>query len=91
MQVKPFFVFFPVLVGVVIYGYYSAGEKPEGATTLTPKEYIEMVEKKKAERRKQAAAEKIPAEAPLESAERKLTEEPTPPNNGSEPKTTPGG
>ena len=50
MKVKPFFIVFPVLVGVVIYAYYAPQEKPEGATNLTPKEYIELVEQQKAER-----------------------------------------
>ena len=56
MKVKPFFVVFPVLVGVIIYAYYAPEEKPEQATTLTPKQYIELVEKKKQEK-KQAEPE----------------------------------
>ena len=56
MQIKPFFVIFPVLVGVIIYAYYAPQDKPERATTLTPKQYIELVEKKK-EEKKQAARE----------------------------------
>ncbi len=56
MKVKPFFIVFPVLVGVVIYGYFTAEEKPEGAANLTPKEYIELVEQQKAERLKKEAA-----------------------------------
>ncbi len=56
MQIKPFFVIFPVLVGVIIYAYYAPKDKPERATTLTPKQYIELVEKRKAEK-KQAAKE----------------------------------
>ena len=51
MKVKPFFVVFPVLVGVIIYAYYAPEEKPEQATTLTPKQYIELVEQKKQEKR----------------------------------------
>ncbi len=51
MKVKPFFVVFPVLVGVIVYAYYAPEEKPEHATTLTPKQYIELVEKKKQEKR----------------------------------------
>jgi len=58
MQIKPFFVIFPVLVGVIIYAYYAPQDKPERATTLTPKQYIELVEKKKAEKKK-AAQEKL--------------------------------
>lgn len=56
MKVKPFFVVFPVLVGVIIYAYYAPKEKPEQATTLTPKQYIELVEQKKLEK-KQAEKE----------------------------------
>ncbi|MCP3672356.1 MAG: hypothetical protein GY814_18375 [Gammaproteobacteria bacterium] len=57
MQIKPFFIIFPVLVGVIIYAYYAPQNTPERATTLTPKQYIELVEKRKAER-KQPAKEK---------------------------------
>ena len=64
MKVKPFFIVFPVLVGVVIYGYFTAEEKPEGATNLTPKEYIELVEQQKAERLKQEAAKEKQAAKP---------------------------
>ncbi len=56
MRIKPFFIIFPVLVGVVIYAYYAPEEKPEPATTLTPKEYIELVEKKKSEKQQTAKA-----------------------------------
>jgi hypothetical protein len=59
MTVKPFFPVFIVLVGVVIYAYNIPKEKPERATNLTPKEYIELVEEKKQERKaKQAEEEK---------------------------------
>jgi hypothetical protein len=51
VKVKPFFVVFPALVGVIIYAYYAPEEKPEQATTLTPKQYIELVEKKKQEKK----------------------------------------
>jgi hypothetical protein len=61
MKIKPFFVVFPVLVGVVIYGYFTAEEKPEGAANLTPKEYIELVEQQKAERLKKEAADQAKA------------------------------
>ena len=50
MKIKPFFPVFIVLVGVVIYAYYAPERRPEKATTLTPKQYIEMVEKNKAKR-----------------------------------------
>jgi type IV secretory pathway VirB10-like protein len=61
MKVKPFFVVFPVLVGVIVYAYYAPKEKPEQATTLTPKQYIELVEKKKLE--KKQAEKEPPAQA----------------------------
>jgi hypothetical protein len=59
MKVKPFFVVFPVLIGVIVYAYYAPKDKPEQATTLTPKQYIELVEKKKLEK-KQAVEEQQP-------------------------------
>lgn len=62
MKIKPFFPVFIVLVGVVIYAYNAPKQKPERATTLTPKEYIEMVEEKKKERLKQSAAEAAKAQ-----------------------------
>ncbi|MCG8426191.1 MAG: hypothetical protein MI754_02395 [Chromatiales bacterium] len=52
MTVKPFSPVFIALVGTVVYAYYYAEQRPEKATTLTPKEYIEMVEEKKSERDK---------------------------------------
>ncbi len=58
MKIKPFFVIFPVLIGVVVYAYYAPKDKPEGAASLTPKQYIELVEKKKIEKREQAKKEK---------------------------------
>lgn len=61
MKVQPFFVVFPVLIGAVLYAYYAPKDKPEGDITLTPKQYIELVEKKKLEKKqaikKQAADE----------------------------------
>jgi hypothetical protein len=62
MQIKPFFVIFPVLIGVIIYAYYAPKDKPERATTLTPKQYIELVEKNKREKREQSAKETQQAE-----------------------------
>ena len=51
MKSQPFFLILVVLIGCIIYLYNSAGDKPESATNLTPKQYIELVEKKKLERR----------------------------------------
>lgn len=56
MQQKPFLLILAVLIGVIIYAYYAPSEKPERAATLTPKQYIELVEQKKQER-KQASIE----------------------------------
>ncbi len=50
MKITPFFVVFIALVGTVIYAYYAMEKKPEKAMTATPKQYIKMVEEKKAER-----------------------------------------
>ncbi len=52
MNIKPFFPVFIVLVVTVIYAYFAMEEKPEKAMTATPKQYIKMVEEKKAERLK---------------------------------------
>jgi len=52
MNIKPFFPVFIVLVVTVIYAYYAMEKKPEKAMTATPKQYIKMVEEKKAERLK---------------------------------------
>ena len=40
-----------------IAGYYLPTKRPQSGTTLTPKEYIELVEKKKAQRLKFSAEE----------------------------------
>lgn len=52
MKIKPFFPVFVVLVGVIVYAYYAPQDRPEKGLTTTPKEYIELVEKNKAERLK---------------------------------------
>jgi len=57
MRIKPFFPVFAVLVGVVVYAYYAPDDRPEKGITTTPKEYIELVEKNKAERLKQEQAD----------------------------------
>jgi len=46
MKQKPFLLIVAVLIGVIIYAYYAPKESPERATTLTPKQYIELVEQK---------------------------------------------
>ncbi|MCP5443088.1 MAG: aldehyde dehydrogenase [Chromatiaceae bacterium] len=52
MRIKPFFPVFIVLVGVIVYAYYAPEDRPEKGLTTTPKEYMEMVEKSRAERLK---------------------------------------
>jgi hypothetical protein len=42
----------------VIAGYYLPTKRPETGASMTPKEYIQLVEKKKAQRIKYAAEEK---------------------------------
>jgi hypothetical protein len=58
MTIKPFFPVFIVLVGVVIYAYNVPEQRPESGVTATPKEYIELVEKQKAERARQKREER---------------------------------
>jgi hypothetical protein len=66
MKQKPFLLIVAVLIGVIIYAYYAPQEPPEWAATLTPKQYIELVEQKKQERKAQAAeaAKLEPVETP---------------------------
>lgn len=45
-----------------IAGYYLPTKRPETGASMTPKEYIQLVEKKKAQRLKYAAEEKAAAE-----------------------------
>ena len=61
MQVKPFFVILPVLVGVVIYAYRAPEQAPDRGTTATPRQYIEQVEKRKEERREQRRSAAVQA------------------------------
>lgn len=53
-----------------IAGYYLPTKRPETGASMTPKEYIELVEKKKAQRIKYAAEER----AALEAAEKAAAE-----------------
>ena len=46
-----------------IAGYYLPTKRPETGTSLTPKEYIELVEKKKAQRLQYANEEEAPQPA----------------------------
>ena len=46
-----------------IAGYYLPTKRPETGTSLTPKEYIQLVEKKKAQRLQYAKEEKAAQQA----------------------------
>jgi hypothetical protein len=61
MKIKPFSVVFIALVAVVIYAYYAMEKKPETGTMVTPKKYIERVQKDRAEQLPQK--EQPPAQA----------------------------
>lgn len=56
------------VVVAAIAGYYLPTKRPETGASMTPKEYIELVEKKKAQRLKYAAEEQA-AEAAGNSSE----------------------
>ncbi len=45
------------IIVAAIAGYYLPTKRPETGASMTPKEYIELVEKKKAQRLKYAAEE----------------------------------
>lgn len=47
-----------------IAGYYLPTKRPQSGTSLTPKEYIELVERKKAQRLKYAAEDAAATSAP---------------------------
>lgn len=51
MKRQPFLLIIIALIGTLIYLYNTTSKKPESATNLTPKQYIELVEKRKLERR----------------------------------------
>ncbi len=60
-----------LLIAVIvaaIAGYYLPTKRPETGASMTPKEYIELVEKKKAQRIKYAAEERAAQEAKSGSA-----------------------
>ena len=57
------------IIVAAIMGYYLPTKRPESGVTLTPKQYIELVEKKKAQRRHFAQQERedetpIPEKSP---------------------------
>ena len=45
------------ILAAAIAGYYLPTKRPETGASMTPKEYIELVEKKKAQRLKYAAGD----------------------------------
>jgi hypothetical protein len=45
------------IIAAAIAGYYLPTKRPETGASMTPKEYIELVEKKKAQRIRYAAEE----------------------------------
>lgn len=63
MKQKPFLLIVAVLIGVIVYAYYAPKESPERASTLTPKEYIELVEQKKQERKAEAERQEVTRES----------------------------
>jgi len=52
-----------------IAGYYLPTKRPETGASMTPKEYIQLVEKKKAQRIKYAAEERAAQEAADKAAQ----------------------
>ncbi len=59
MKQKPFLLIMVVLIGVIIYAYNAPEKSPESASTLTPRQYIELVEKKKEARRAQDKRDEV--------------------------------
>lgn len=55
------------VIAAAVLGYYLPTKRPESGLTMTPKEYIELVEKKKEQRLRfaeEADAEEDPAPEP---------------------------
>ena len=52
-----------------IAGYYLPTKRPQTGASMTPKEYIQLVEKKKAQRIKYAAEEQAGEGAPVTDGE----------------------
>ncbi len=51
MNTRNFLVIFLAIVIAVVYTYYVSEKNPDKATAVTPKQYIELIEKDKANRR----------------------------------------
>ena len=56
------------IIVAAIAGYYLPTKRPETGASMTPKEYIDLVEKKRAQRLKYAAEEAAEAESDAGSA-----------------------
>lgn len=72
------------MIAAGIVGYYLPTQRPESGTVLTPKQYIELVEKKKAERLKASPEETAEAqdEAKAEESSDKAAESAAMPESG---------
>ena len=57
MNTKNFLVIFLAIVIAVVYTYYMSEKNPQKETAITPKQYIELIEKDKAERRRDDGAD----------------------------------
>ena len=51
MNLKNFLVILAAIIIAVGYAYYASEERPDKAMTLSPKEYIQQVEKDKQDHR----------------------------------------
>ncbi len=68
------------IVVAAIAGYYLPTKRPETGASMTPKEYIELVEKKKAQRIKYAAEERAAQQAAEEAGKASAGDPPGPSN-----------
>ena len=51
MNTKNFLVIFLAIVIAVVYAYYISEKNPQTETAVTPKQYIDLIEKDQADRR----------------------------------------
>ncbi len=63
MKIKPFFLVLLVLIGGIAYIYMKSDTRPEKGVTATPRQYIEMVERDKAERLRAEREKREPAQS----------------------------
>ena len=52
MNTRNFLVIFLAIVIAVVYTYYISEKNPDKATAVTPKQYIELIEKGKADQQR---------------------------------------